>query len=218
MQLDLWNPKFLFWNDIETTGLNPRSDHLLEVSYIITEFNYPYNTIHEDTHLILGNGRESIFNAVDGFPSYIDSNVVEMHHKSGLVEDLKDISKCITVLEVERNLLNLSFNWPLPDKTASAEEKSQKVCIAGNSCHFDLGFIRQYMPAFAKRLSYRTFDVRAISMFCASLGMPKKTEKEPTHRAKDDIQYSINHARECYEWLNEHFTTKYRDESTKTVL
>lgn len=195
------HPKYLFWCDLETSGLNPKNDYILEISYVITEFKYPYNSIHEDTHLILGNGRQLIME-----PNFGNTEIIQMHERSGLINDLKDISRLITINEVEQKLLNFSFNWPTPDRTASSEEKSTKVCIAGNSCHFDLGFIRNYMSDFASRLSYRTFDVRAISMFCESLGMPKGPKTEVSHRAKEDIQYSIKHARECYEW----WETDYR--------
>jgi oligoribonuclease len=204
-------PKYLFWVDLESTGLNPKTDFILEISYIISEFNYPYKLISEDTHLILGNGRDLLLNS-----NTLPEEIIEMHRKSGLSEDLRDISRLVTVSEVEQRLLTFSFDWPTPDRLASSEEKSTKVCIAGNSCHFDLGFIRNYMPEFAKRLSYRTFDVRAISMFCESLGMVKESKEsnsqkvEVAHRAKEDIQYSINHARECNECLNKHFISKVR--------
>jgi hypothetical protein len=74
--------------------------------------------------------------------------------------------------------------------------------LAGDSVHFDLGFVRYHMPTLAKRLSHRVYDVSAIKLFCRSLGMPKIERKEdPVHRAAGDVLRSIEHAKYCADWL-----------------
>ncbi len=183
-------PHALFWCDIETDGLDPRQHGILELAFVLTEFRFPYSKITRGHYLVSGPARLALLEGRS------DEFIRNMHEASGLRAALADAENTTTLPTVEADLLQLSEErWPLEDKNA-------KVVIAGSSVGFDLSFLRQHMPAFTKRLSYRVFDVSVMKMVCRSMGMPYEDEKtEPSHRADDDIHYSIQRMRDCVRWL-----------------
>jgi hypothetical protein len=73
--------------------------------------------------------------------------------------------------------------------------------LGGNTAHFDLGFLRVHMPEFAKRLSHRVFDASGFYRQCLSVGMPELPKPVEAHRAKEDVERSIELARECGRWI-----------------
>ncbi len=73
--------------------------------------------------------------------------------------------------------------------------------LAGSSVHFDRMFLQHYHPQVIERFSHRLYDVSAVKLFCRSLGMPPFPEISAAHRAKDDIDESILHAKACTIWL-----------------
>jgi oligoribonuclease (3'-5' exoribonuclease) len=169
--------------------LDPKQHGILELAFVLTEFRFPYLTLNRGHYLVNGPARlELIEGRSDDF-------IRSMHEASGLTLDLSFVENTTTLPTIEQDLLQLSERWPLEDKNA-------RVVIAGSSVGFDLGFLRQHMPAFAKRLSYRVFDVSVMKMVCRSMGMPYEDEKtEPSHRAPEDIEYSIQRMKDCVDWL-----------------
>jgi oligoribonuclease (3'-5' exoribonuclease) len=183
-----YRPAYLCWCDLETTGFHSKTDLILEMAWVLTEFTYPYYEIRRGHYLL---EQPSLAGRLaDGS---VDPFVVEMHTKNGLLEALKEPKATLFSLSsVEKMLLDLSEGWSL--------DKESKVCLAGHSVHFDLGFLRAQMPTFAKRLSHRVFDASAISLHCRSMGMPRVPRQE-AHRSKEDVMEAINHVRLCTRWL-----------------
>ena len=187
-------PAFLFWLDLESTGLDPKQDPkqhgILEMAFILTEFRYPYRMVSRGHYLVNSPARLELLEGRSN--EFIRS----MHEASGLTIALSFVENTTTLPTIEQDLLQLSSVWPLEDKNA-------KVVIAGSSVGFDLSFLRQHLPTFVKRLSYRVFDVSVMKMVCRSMGMPYEDEKtDPSHRAEDDIEYSIQLMRDCVRWLS----------------
>jgi oligoribonuclease len=147
---DKKHPHHLLWIELETTGLDPREDHILELAFILTEFHYPYDIITRGHYLVNGPGRQMLLAGECG------DFIQDMHGVSGLRAALEKAENTTTLPTIESDLLALSERWP--------GSKDEKVVVAGNSVHFDLGFLRHHMPSFAKRLSYRVFDVRALEL------------------------------------------------------
>ena len=180
----------LFAVDVESTGLDPERDRLLELSYALTRFEYPYEQmggVSMGTYLVAG-GFDHLKNA--------NAFVQAMHEKNGLAAALDPSNERTTktsLATIESDLLRLSDGWPL--------EKEERVVIAGNSPHFDLGFLRVHLPAFAARLSYRTFDASGFYRFCLSLGMPPLPKPEEAHRAAEDVRRSLELVRACGAWV-----------------
>lgn len=175
--------KKLIWLDLETTGLEPASCHILEIAAMQADFDRPF------TPSLLLN--KALFNKMSQEKkARLHPDVQEMHTKNGLFEDC--FTSNITLSEVEEWLCTL-----FPQEA----DKEERPILAGSTISFDHEFIKVHMPQFAKRLSYRQYDVSAIKLFCQSLGMPK-FEKKETHRALPDIRESIAHAEACAEWLS----------------
>lgn len=195
------------WLDLETTGLNPHLDSVVEVAYVLTETAAPFRRITSGR--LVGGGVSPSGSALvlsEGLPSHIHPKVVEMHRKSGLLADLdaakprlRDIversdwrGEVLTPSLLETRLLALSCDWPT--------ERDKAVRLAGFSVHFDLSMMRAKAPTFARRLSHRVLDVSSISSFCRSLGMATE-RKEGAHRAAQDVQDAIERARDCVSWV-----------------
>ncbi len=173
------------WLDIETTGLDPKSNCMLELSFALATEEKPTELLNE-------------FNVVIGYLGNrfdLDPFVREMHTKNGLFEECANSR--LTVSEAEMGAFNALPE--LPEK--------QKYTLAGNSIHFDLSFLKEHMPMLAARFNYRLLDVSAVNLFCLGLGM-SSGKKESPHRASDDVRASANQYAQLREWVRSH---RYED-------
>lgn len=172
----------LVWLDLETTGLDPAVDSVLEVAVCRAPLNDPFNV-------------EFVLSETIWFhPELVkkqDPYIVNMHTQNGLFAACADEERAKDLFEVEDVLLKA---FPL------VLVKDDMPKLAGSSIHFDHSFIKIHMPRFAKRLSHRHYDVSALKLECESQGMPRFRKAE-AHRALDDIHESIAHAKECRAWL-----------------
>jgi oligoribonuclease len=169
-------PTKLIWLDIETTGLDPRHDLILEIAAFETDFDEPF-------------AAHKIYEAVLPFHGEVELTplVQDMHTKNGLLEVCRTQSTALHA--VEDDLMKL-----LPD--------GFEYVMAGSSVHFDHSFIHAHMPAVSARFSHRHYDVSAVKLFAQSLGMPKFPKAE-AHRAAADVLESIEHAKKVAEWFSE---------------
>ena len=195
----------LIWIDLETSGLSSREDIILEVAVLFASLEDPFPLSAPSA----GSRWAERLNPfrwtlnVDSdtlrhLSQTMHPKVIEMHTKSGLLDECA-VSQW-SLRDVEMQLLDC-----IPEAEPSDDPhdpNKNKPVLAGDSVHFDLGFIRAHMPTLAKRLSHRVYDVSAIKLFCRSLGMPKiERTIDPVHRAAVDVVRSIEHAKHCAEWL-----------------
>lgn len=212
----------LWYVDLETTGLNPQEDHVLEIAVAESTLENPYEYTHTFHTVFPFKGRSIDMCKIDPF-------VLAMHSKSGLwlecangkriykgYDNQPDVVGTIDYPEALR-LLKRYFSVRIYDLNVQANKNGLppvKITIGGSSVHFDMDFLKVLFSPDTDNclnsLSHRHFDVSAIKLFCKSKGMPDIPKGE-AHRAKDDIVESIAHLKLCDEWLRDH----YRGVSTR---
>jgi oligoribonuclease len=176
----------LLWLDLETTGLEPLHDRILEIAIIEAEFDNPFVPL---TSLVKTRGYHACVK-FDASLYTLNPFIRTMHTKNGLFDDCKNAQLYVEDID---SILGEKYG-------PCAEEVDNRPILAGSTIHFDHSFIETHMPRFNKILSYRHYDVSAIQLFCRSLGM-SKIPKAEAHRAMADIQESMRNAKICAEWL-----------------
>ena len=178
----------LAWIDLETTGLRPHADPILEVALIVTDANL--ETLTERSWVVRPSiaGEEYTEVTLQGV---LTDYVREMHEKSGLLAEIWSGRK---KSEVEDEMLAIM----------SEHFGRERALLAGSSPHFDHGFINKQLQRVDRRLSYRHLDVSVFER-AAELWKPEakytSPSREPAHRALDDIRWSIacaKHYRELF--------------------
>uniref|UniRef100_A0A0V0GD70 Probable oligoribonuclease n=1 Tax=Triatoma dimidiata TaxID=72491 RepID=A0A0V0GD70_TRIDM len=160
----------IIWVDMEMTGLDPETCHILEVACIITDQHL--NTIAEGPNLIL--------HQPDSILLKMNEWSWKHHSQSGLLNASRE-SK-ITLEDAENQLMNFVKKFTPPGRCP----------LGGSSVYMDKLFLLKYMPTFANYMHYRIIDVSTVKELARrwySIEGPKKLMK---HRALEDIKESIN--------------------------
>ena len=163
----------LVWIDCEMTGLDLKTDRLIEIAVLVTDAELN----------ILGAGIDVVIHAEEDALSSMIPVVTEMHTRSGLIEEVR--ASTIDIAAAEELVLDYIRTHVKQAKTAP---------LAGNSIATDRGFIARDMPKLDDYLHYRMIDVSSIKELCRRwypriyFGQP---EKGLAHRALADIHESI---------------------------
>lgn len=159
------------------TGLDLRSDRLIEIAALVTDAELN----------VLGEGIDVVIHADDEALNGMVEVVARMHKSSGLTEEVR--ASAIDLATAEEMVLDYIRGHVKAAKTAP---------LAGNSIATDRGFIARDMPALDEYLHYRMIDVSSIKELCRRwypriyYGQP---EKGLAHRALADIKESIRELR-----------------------
>lgn len=155
------------------TGLDLRSDRLIEIAVLVTDADLN----------ILGEGLDVVIHAPDEALDAMIPVVTDMHSRSGLTEEVR--ASTIDLATAEEMVLDYIRGHVKQAKTAP---------LAGNSIATDRGFIARDMATLDEYLHYRMIDVSSIKELCRRwypriyFGQP---EKGLAHRALADIHESI---------------------------
>lgn len=158
--------KYLFWIDMEMTGLVPQTHRILEVALVVTDMKFePVETL------------DCIVFQEPSVLQNMNEWCVKHHGESGLTAKVPQGKK---ENEVEKDLIQVIEKY----------SKKDKAILAGNSIGQDRKFIDYWMPNFANTLHYRMLDVSSFKIVFEEI-YKKKFEKQKKHRAIDDILESI---------------------------
>lgn len=205
-------PRALLFLDVESTGLDPHIEHLLEITAVLTSFQHPYTETRRRSLLVFGPGSHRLL------AGECDPFIQDMHERSGLTAALRSVVEPLETTHANvmlRYVLEDEERRPvtgriefaekvlldLVDSVGPIEDKDERVVLAGSTVAFDQGFLRVHMPELTKRLSYRTFDVSALRMFAQGLGWQAPPRGEIAHRTSADVDYSLSLAREIGRWV-----------------
>jgi oligoribonuclease len=178
----------LLWLDLETTGLEPRSETILEIAAFTADLAKPFDL----TPLY-----EAVIQCDPMVKAGVDPLVRGMHTQNGLWEACE--KSTVSLRDVD-NLDDRSLFMRLMRFNSERAEPREKFILAGSSVHFDHAFLRVHWPSVEGRLSHRHYDVSAVKLFAQSLGMPKFPKAE-AHRAAADVMESVAHAKAVAKWL-----------------
>ncbi len=160
----------LVWIDLEMTGLNPKTDQILESAILITDKDL--NQLHPGLNLVVKHPLK-VLEAMDDWNT-------KTHTKTGLFE--RSLNSKLSLAEVEAQMLAYLKHF-IP-------EKSSPLC--GNSVYQDRMFLVRLMPTFNDYVHYRNIDVSTIKelsrIWYPKIGRYTKAEK---HSALQDILESI---------------------------
>lgn len=166
--------KNLLWVDIETTGLEPKSSVILELSIIVT--NSKLEILDSIDSLVI-NHPEDILNQ-----KKMNDWCFSIHSNNFLLKESRDST--LSLAEAEKQIIKFFNNWSLPNCSP----------LCGNSVHFDRIFLKYYLPRVEGFFSYRNLDVSSFKEFI-SRAYDFNYEKNSNHRAHDDLVNSINEMR-----------------------
>ena len=163
----------LAWIDLEMTGLDPAENVIVEIATLITN-----NELE-----IIAEGPNLVIKASEGDLAKMDPYVVEMHTKSGLLDEIRNSN--VTLEEAGKATLDFLQSYISAEKT---------VPLAGNSIGTDRRFLAQWLPDIENFLHYRCVDVSSIKEL-AKRWFPEILKDAPQknggHRAMDDIKASV---------------------------
>jgi len=169
------NPANLLWLDLETTGLDDRTAAILEIATIVTDKDLD----------VLAEGPGLVIHQPDDILERMDPWCIKQHNASGLTDASR--RSTITIGRAEEETLAFVRRYCMPGRAP----------LCGNSIGFDRRFIFHHMPRLNSHLNYRNVDVSTIKELIDRWypGRIEAAEKEPAHRALDDVRASIEELR-----------------------
>ena len=171
----------LIWIDMEMSGLNSDSDHILEVAMVITDSQL--NVVAEAPVLVVSQ--------LDSVLENMDKWNKSTHTKSGLIDKVKASKQAES--EVEADMLTFLQKHVSP--------KISPMC--GNSICQDRRFLARSMPQLESYFHYRNLDVSTLKELVKRWKpdiIPGLT-KQGKHEALADIYDSIAEMK----YYREHF-------------
>ena len=163
----------LAWMDLEMTGLDTAHDVIVEMASLVTD----------DELNIVAEGPDLVIHQTDEFLDRMDEVVLNMHTRSGLLEQIK--ASTITLADATAQTM-VFLKQHIPE--------ARTVPLCGNSIGMDRRFLAAYTPEIEEWLHYRSIDVSTIKEL-ARRWYPDSTKGAPrkvgSHRALDDIRESV---------------------------
>jgi oligoribonuclease len=161
----------LVWIDLEMTGLDPFSDHIIEIATIVTDSNLnivaegPVVAIHQP---------ETVLEAMDEWNR-------TTHAASGLVERVR--SSHVTAGDAESMTLAFLERHALPGASP----------MCGNSVCQDRRFLAREMPTLERFFHYRNLDVSTLKELARRWApeVAAGVQKKSAHLALEDVRESV---------------------------
>lgn len=185
----------LFLNlDLETTGLYPTKDHILEIAWDILDENL-VSTLSEPRTFIVEHGDDwgAVWNALRSAPEVVR----KMHTQSGLVSDMLSYDSDAEPMADIAILLDGDLRMAYSERPSATT-----IHFMGFSPAFDRSFLAAnsmteiIVSETRGRMHHRLFDLSSVKIAyeMAGLEMPYYSNANP-HRAVNDITEVADFAR-----------------------
>lgn len=166
--------------DLETTGLDPHRNPILEVGAIALD-----KDLHEFNR----------FHAIARYPTslirdeLVDPKVQKMHTENSLWKACS-----VSIFSVSE--IDWQFAEWLDKIRVDQGEPDRLIELLGRSIHFDQAMMIVQMPESSKRFHYRIHDVGAMRRELELCGVTLTTPNQSIHRAIPDCEFETEEARE----------------------
>jgi len=174
--------------DLETTGLDPRDNLILEVGFVIVTLDFKMVSMFSD---IVDPGHQIAWDE-------LHPSVQQMHNTNGLREAV-DNGKGIDIGDLEEGLID----W-YRENFGNA-----KVPLSGSTIGFDQAFLKEHLSDFPDMIHYRTIDWSSVKELCRRYNpevYAKLPAKREIHRSIPDLEDTVGEAQFYVE--NFLFTTR----------
>jgi oligoribonuclease len=164
------NTKNLAWLDLETTGLDPAVDQILQAALVITDGEL---NVLEEVVVDIWHPAEKL--------THMTPFVRAMHEKTGLLQRVSN--SMVDISSAERKLFSVLI-----------KKCEYPAILCGNTVGFDRRFVNAYFKGIAAYLHYRMIDVSSLKLLTEHWYDPTKLYAKPEDMAHDalfDIRQSI---------------------------
>ncbi len=166
----------LVWLDLETTGLDPQLDLVIEIGIVITTPDLEEVASWSGIMMRLPENEKAARRFL--------GEVYEMHKASGLLEEASRPGLKVVNEEDVTDFLDEHRKGPSP--------------LCGSSPHFDRAFLRENYKDLHDWFHYRNFDASSAKHFTQMVRPNfQPIESVSNHRALDDVRRSIELVRQC---------------------
>lgn len=178
----------MIWVDVETFGLDPVKDYILEVGFVITDTEL---TVIDDFHALVWDSPE--YNDRLSQPTL--EIIQKMHYESGLWDE------CDREGEPVQTVTERLLGW----LDAHGVGRDDPLC--GSSVQFDRGMLAAQFAEVEIKFSYRNIDTSTVKELCRRFNpevyaqLEQITKPAKAHRVLSDIRDTI----EEFSFYKNHF-------------
>jgi oligoribonuclease len=173
--------------DTETFGLNPQTDHILELGFVVADYNFE---IVDSWAMVVWENPHYQFRRIelreDATKGDEKAQIVqEMHTKSGLWHDATQFGHPVEEVISEAKIFLDSYNVGKNDP------------MVGSSVQFDRLMLEAQMPEIFDKFSYRNIDTSTLKELCRRLNpdiyerLDETTLPKKLHRVEPDLEDTL---------------------------
>lgn len=165
------NSNNLIWIDLEMTGLDPKTDEIIEIATLVTNSNLE----------VLAEGPVFAIYQPESILRKMDDWNVKHHTRSGLIDRVRASNVTLELAQAET--IEFLMHYIPPGKSP----------MCGSSVHQDRRFLEKSMPKLLQYFHYRNLDVSTLKILARhwSPEIAKGFKKKAQHEALSDIYASM---------------------------